>query len=540
MPGLVDTLGQAARALRLDEDARRLRTLVARALAPGEVVLPSGPAGPPSREVEALLRRDDRALDIATGLTLIACEDAPTVDGERVLDEVAHLAWTLRQLLRAVPRRDAERRLEVANAFFFDALGFQASSARASKDGQERLGDLLLPYVLRRRRGHCVGLSAAYLAIGARAGLPLFGVSAPGHFFLRWDGDGLRRNIETTARGAAQEDERYVERFKIAPTLVDRGVYLQSLRRRETLVEVLNNRANFWWDRGDVARAARDLDRIVQVSHNFSRAYVGRGFLALQKGELEAARADLQRAIDIAPEDPRAQLLLGEVHLRLGRLDDAERAFVRAIEGDEQSALACTNLGRVHGRRGSWDEALAWHDRALKVDRGCHVAWNNLGVARRAVGDVDGARAAFRAAARLAPDFLPARENQLMLGRRDGRLSLTGRVSFRRIVRAYERRLRRAPRDDEARAAYVRLLLELESGRARAVTIAREGADAHRSVKNLETLAHALSRSGEPDRARRALEDALEVDRGQGGLEGERLSAQLARLSAGASEPAEG
>src|SRR5262249_1522033 len=156
--------------------------------------------------------------------------------------------------------------------------------------------------VLRRRRGQCVGLSVAYLAIGTRAGLPLFGVSAPGHFFVRWDGEGLRRNVETTARGAASDDEHYVERYGIRRVLVDRRLSLQGLRRREGLVEVLNNRANVFWDRGDAARAERDLDRIVQVSNAFARAYLGRGFVALQRGELETAHKELDRALEIDPD----------------------------------------------------------------------------------------------------------------------------------------------------------------------------------------------------------------------------------------------
>lgn len=533
---LGDAVARAARALRTGEDLRRLQTLALRLLTPGDVVLPEGPPPPGSPELERLLRDDDRHLDVARGVTLIACEDAPTVDAERVLDEVAHLAWALRQCLRAVPRRDPARRLEVANAFFFDALGFGPASARASREGKERLGDLLLPYVVSSRRGHCVGLSCAYLAIGTRAGLPLFGVSAPGHFFVRWDGDGLRKNVETTARGAPHDDDYYVERFRIAPSLVDRGVYLQSLRRREVLVEVLNNRANFWWDRGDVPRATRDLDRIVQVSHGFSRAHVGRGFLALQRGELITARGHLKKAVEIAPEDPRAHLLLGEVALRLGALDEAERAFQQAIAHDDQAALACTNLGRVHGRRGAWDEALRWHERALSTDRACHVAWNNLGVARRATGDVEGATTAFRAAARLRPDFLPARENLLMLSRRDDGLGLAGRLRFAAICRAYERRLRRAPLDDEGRAGYVRFLLEADLRRDRALQVAEDGVRAHRSVRNLETQAVALQRAGDLGRAIVALEAAVALDREQGGLEAERLARALERARAGSAD----
>ena len=61
-----------------------------------------------------------------------------------------------------------------------------------------------------------------------------------------------------------------MSRFGVGEELVRRGVYLQNLSRREVLSEVLNNRANVYWDRGDPERAARDLDRVTRVSHGFS------------------------------------------------------------------------------------------------------------------------------------------------------------------------------------------------------------------------------------------------------------------------------
>ncbi len=530
MPDPLQAVTRGLAALRLRDDLRRLGALGRRLLALERVVLPEGAPGPPSPLVTALLLEDDRALDVALGAAAITAEDEPHTDVGRLVGVVDEWACHLRARL-AVSEPTARGRLEALNRFFFDQLGFTAAPTRADRYGDDRLADLLLPHVIRRRRGHCVGLSTVYLALGTRAGLPLFGVSVPGHFFVRWDGAGERRNVELTSRGAERPDAYYVERFALRPELVERGVYLQSLRRREVLVELLNNRANCYWDRGDELRAMRDLDRIVRASQSFARAYVGRGFIALQRGELDVARRDLGRALELDPADARAQLLLGQVHLRAGELQAAEDAFARATELDPASALAQTYLGRVYQLRGQYDRAIEWHLRATRSDPRCHTAWNHLGQARQAVGDEPGARQAFCEARRAVPGNLRARENLVLLSR--GKFDQVGwgaLPSFWAVCREHERRLRQAPDAVAARVAYVRFLLGAGRRLERALEVARELVRAAEAPDHLELLAQLLARTGSLDEARLVFDRAIELDRERGGARVARLEQQRARL----------
>lgn len=474
------------------------------------------------------MRQDDRRLDVALGALLVAQEDQPELDVERVLDRVEDLASRLRDQVR---RRSPAGKLAALNRFFFDELGFAAASVRTSRYGEDRLADLLLPHVLRRRQGHCVGLSSAYLALGYRADLPLFGVSAPGHFFVRWEGPGLRQNVELTARGVAHTDDYYVKRFGIRPELVDRGVYLQNLRRREVLAEILNNRANFYWDRGDELRAIRDLDRIVQVSHNFSRAYVGRGFAALHRGDLDTAERDLTKALDIDPSDSRALLLLGQVHLRRGFLDRAQEVLLQATEEDHRNALAATWLGRLYEIRGEHDRAVEWHERAIRIDGRCHTAWNHLGLTRQAIGELDRARDAFQEARRLAPGNLRAKEYLVLLTRGEyDRIAWTARPAFRAVCADYERRLRESPDSNAIRSAYVRFLLGTGLRLQRALKLARQVATRAETTHNVETLARLLWLTGDLPKAEAQLERALEIDAERGGAEQRRLEGLLGQL----------
>lgn len=507
---------------------RRLGQLATRTFLPPRVRVPSGPPEPTSPNLEAFLRRREARLDVGLGAALIAAEDQPELEPERVVDQLDE--WAARARRAQGGARTPEDRLEAFTRFFFDELGFEASPSRGSRYDEGRLADLLLPHVVRRRRGHCVGLSTLYLALGYRLGLPLYGVSAPGHFFVRWEGEGLRRNVELTSRGATHDDAYYVERFRLLPSQVDRGVYLQSLRRREVLIEVLNNRANFYWDRGDEERVLRDLDRVVRLSHNYAQAYVGRGFVGMRRGSLAQAEADLRSALEIDGEDARAWLLLGQVLLRRGG-GEAEDALARATELDGRSALAATYLGLHYQQRGEPERAQRWHEQALQLDPRCHVAWIHLGALRSATGERDKAERAYREALTLRPESLRAREG-LVLASSAGPPAESGwfaRWEVRSICREYERRLQAAPQSDALCAAYLRFLGEAGVRAERGEALARQLVERNPTPANAELAGRSLSLLGREEAALRLLERGLrEAD----GPERERLEALSARVRA--------
>jgi regulator of sirC expression with transglutaminase-like and TPR domain len=527
--GPLDFATQALEALHVGDDLKRLKLRAARVLLPPRVRVPEGPPGPPSPGLEVLLRARERRLDVGLGATLIACEDQPELDPELTVDQIQE--WSDQARVHLNRTASALARLTAFNDFFFETLGIEAAPTRgASRYDEDRLADLLLPHVVRRRRGHCVGLSTLYLALGYRLGLPLYGVSVPGHFFVRWEGEGLRRNIELTSRGAVHDDAYYVERFRIGKTQVDRGVYLQSLRRREVLVEVLNNRANFYWDRGDEARVLRDLNRVVSLSGNYAQAYVGRGFVNLQRGDLRAAEGDLRQAIEIDAESGRAWLLLGQVLLRRGS-SEAEEALTKATELDPQSALAASYRGLLHQQRGQPGLAKTWQENALQLDPRCHMAWIHQGQAALATSERLLARRCFLEAQELQPDSLRAREG-LVITQLDaeGNLPWAARQAMKSVFREYERKLRAAPESDSVRASYLHFLGEVGQNVERAEALAAELIRRNGTVCNVELAAIALGRLDRIDRAIGLVSRALARERDEGGNQVARLEAVDERL----------
>lgn len=92
-------------------------------------------------------------------------------------------------------------------------------------------GNYLLESVLARKKGNCLGLSMLYLALADRLGIPFRGVYVPSHCFVRYEGNGVRVNVEFAEGGASWADDRYRREFRIPPA----RPYLHSLTPTEML-----------------------------------------------------------------------------------------------------------------------------------------------------------------------------------------------------------------------------------------------------------------------------------------------------------------
>jgi len=97
----------------------------------------------------------------------------------------------------------------VLSELLFGRLGF----VREVTDPDLRF--VLLPSVLRERRGSCVGLGSLFLALAEGQSPPAHGVLMPGHFYVRVQEQGAKRNVELLRRGEAMPDTWYDGRFPI-------------------------------------------------------------------------------------------------------------------------------------------------------------------------------------------------------------------------------------------------------------------------------------------------------------------------------------
>lgn len=242
---------------------------------------------------------------LAMGALLVAAADDPALDLDHHLATLETMGITLRRRLR--PDISPAEALIALNRYLFDELGFRGNAA----DYYDPLNSYL-DQVLTRRLGIPITLAVIYIDVGRRIGLPLEGVSCPGHFLVRCRLRGglvfldpyargvslaheeLRRRAEAAQRGAAVDDE-----------------YLHHLLRPATVPEILGrmlrNLRAIHRHAGDRHKALVCADRIVALLPDSTSDLRERAQLYLDLECFRAALADFTRYAEIAPAAARAE-----------------------------------------------------------------------------------------------------------------------------------------------------------------------------------------------------------------------------------------
>ncbi|MGN6649000.1 SirB1 family protein, partial [Trinickia sp.] len=126
----------------------------------------------------ATLVADDDSLPLTETAIALAQDAYPDLDLEAVLAELDELALRLKRRLPA--SADLAERIGALNRFFFRELGFAGNLNDYYDPDNSHLN-----VVLKRRRGIPISLAVLYLELGEQIGVPVKGVSFPGHFLLR-------------------------------------------------------------------------------------------------------------------------------------------------------------------------------------------------------------------------------------------------------------------------------------------------------------------------------------------------------------------
>ncbi len=227
------------------------------------------------------------------------------------------------------------------------------------------------------------------------------------------------------------------------------------------------------------------------------------GFFRIERGESYHREGDL---IYVSEHITAGYEADGEARLVEFTLDpEADYRAPVAISDLTAMALFYSNRGAEALRDSGPGEAIPWLEVAVRLDAAEPASWTNLGVARRRLGELDAAAAAYRRAIEIDPDHLAAYLNLSRL------LELRGETdAAHQIVRLLDRGGNRNP--------YAYLALgdsSLEQGRLddarryyrRAIRLGRGDAEP-RAAMGLWALAN-----GDESNARRWLRRARRIGR---------------------------
>ena len=253
-----------------------------------------------------LMGRDDARIDLAQACLMIAQDAYPELQVERYLGDIERMALRLRS--RTPQTASPEERVGVLNEFLFGELGFRGNT-EAYYDPRNSY----LNQVMDRKIGIPITLSVLYMAVGRRVGLPLEGVSFPGHFLVRLR---LRTGmlvLDPFAAGAALSAGELRERLqRVIPAGALENVpvgelpleqFLEPATNRQIVARVLRNLKGIYRDADKPQQQLDVLNRMLVVAPESTAELRDRGIVYQR---LECYRAALKDLSDYVEREPEA------------------------------------------------------------------------------------------------------------------------------------------------------------------------------------------------------------------------------------------
>ncbi len=260
----------------------------------------------PSREnhqdcLRQIMSRPEAEINLAEAALVIARAEYPQLDIADYLHGLDRLAASISE--RIAQQATMTERLEALNRCLFEEEGFQGNVEDYYDPRNSFLNE-----VMDRRCGIPITLSLIYIEIGRRIGLPLEGVSFPGHFLVKLPVHNGAIVFDAYAGGVSLSEaelEQRLERFysagersrptpQLAQTLV-------SASKRGILARMLRNLKGIYVHGEAYDKALAIVDQLIVVSPDTAIEWRDRGIIHERLECFRAAQEDYHRYLALEP-----------------------------------------------------------------------------------------------------------------------------------------------------------------------------------------------------------------------------------------------
>jgi regulator of sirC expression with transglutaminase-like and TPR domain len=248
----------------------------------------------------ASLVAEDDGLPLTETALAIAQDAYPDVDLQATLAELDELALRLKRRLPA--EAGLTEKIGALNRFFFRDLGFAGNLNDYYDPDNSHLNT-----VLKRRRGIPITLAVLYMELGEQIGVPVHGVSFPGHFLMRVtlpEGDVM---LDPTT-GQSLSEAQMVEMLEPYLSHVTESLgsalrmLLQPATSREIIARMLRNLKAIYLQTERWQRLLAVQQRLVILLPENIEEVRDRGFAYARLDYLRPALEDLERYLGDRPD----------------------------------------------------------------------------------------------------------------------------------------------------------------------------------------------------------------------------------------------
>src|SRR5262245_29668370 len=243
--------------------------------------------------------------------------------------------------------------------------------------------------------------------------------------------------IECLEGAPSRARERLAQAVRLDPELVNAWLLLGLMAESEE----------------DFTEAARCYAEAVRKKGEAQLAHQRLAFLSLRRGDREEALPHLWAWVEGQKDESAPLLHLSAALVEIGREDEAAMVLDRALALEPEAPALHRRRGTLCRRRGQRQEAALHFRAALQAEPTDIDTRVEYGLTLAAIGDVDGAIAAFEEAVSREPDHAQAHYEL-------GLLYFTERGDLERPMRELEQSLSLDPKDATTRMIHQELLLE--------------------------------------------------------------------------------
>jgi len=250
------------------------------------------------QRLQEIVSGDEDDIDLAEAALLVATHAHPGLDVPLYLARIDELGATLNARIPA----DAviSQRITALNQYLFGDLGFAPNTEDYYDPRNSFLHD-----VLERRVGIPITLSVLYMEVGRRIGLPLQGVSFPGHFLVQCavsDGmvvldpysGGISLGVIDLQKRLREVQGGEVSRPIIASLLVGAG-------KKDIILRMLRNLKAIYLREQKFDKALPIMNWIVAAAPAQTLELRDRGMVYHELEAFRAAQADFEQYLQLTP-----------------------------------------------------------------------------------------------------------------------------------------------------------------------------------------------------------------------------------------------
>jgi regulator of sirC expression with transglutaminase-like and TPR domain len=225
---------------------------------------------------EQLLKQPDNRINLAEAALLIAQVEYPDLDVNTYLGRISDMAAQIRNRLPG--DANAGDILNKLNEVLFIEQGFEGNSDHYYDPKNSFLND-----VLDRKLGIPISLSILYMELGKALGLPLAGVSFPGHFLVKLEIDDGAIVLDPYFGGISLSEEDLEDRLQdfYGEELKQQHFYglLATSSNRDIVLRMLRNLRNLYMQEDQWQKALTMADFMIGYDTDKAEAMKARAVI---------------------------------------------------------------------------------------------------------------------------------------------------------------------------------------------------------------------------------------------------------------------